>query len=293
MHLTSNNLNEKLQEYEKHMCFPAGHYYSPVVNVDEIKLRENEIWKIDQPSTLPGIELNENAQLALINKFAKYYPEIPFLDDKSEQHRYYFRNDFYSYSDAIFLYSIIRHFNPTRIIEVGSGFSSAVMLDTLQLLNRSETKMTFIEPFAERLHSLLTDNDRQKASIIEKGLQTIDITFFEQLCENDILFIDSTHVAKTGSDVNYLLFEIIPTLKKGVLIHFHDVFYPFEYPKDWVLSGRSWNEDYFLRSFLMYNNSFEIILFSHFIHLKHGDCLSQMPDCYKNSGGSFWIRKVG
>ncbi|MEI8047713.1 MAG: class I SAM-dependent methyltransferase [Bacteroidota bacterium] len=274
------------------MFFQEGHYYSPVVNVDEVKVRENEIWQRDPPTSLPGIDLNENAQLALIKSFTKFYPEIPFPDNKNEKHRYYFKNDLFSYSDAIFLYSMIRHYSPTRIIEVGSGFSSAAMLDTLQILDRSQTKLTFIEPYAERLHSLLTDNDRQKVNIIEKRLQTVDSTYFEQLSENDILFIDSTHIAKTGSDVNYLLFEILPSLKKGVLIHFHDIFYPFEYPKDWVLSGRSWNEDYFLRSFLMYNNSFEIILFSHFIHMKHGDCLSQMPDCYKNSGGSFWIRKV-
>jgi predicted O-methyltransferase YrrM len=274
------------------MFFPEGHYYSPVVNVDEVKARENEIWQRDSPTSLPGIDLNENAQLALIKSFTKFYPEIPFHDDKNDQHRYYFKNDFFSYSDAIFLYSIIRHYNPARIIEVGSGFSSAVMLDTIQLLNKSQTKLSFIEPYAERLHSLITNHDRQQVKIIEKGLQTIDISFFEKLSENDILFIDSTHVVKTGSDVNYLIFEILPSLKKGVLIHFHDVFYPFEYPKNWVLSGRSWNEDYFLRSFLMYNNSFEIILFSHFIHLKHRDFLSQMPDCYKNTGGSFWIRKI-
>ncbi len=120
----------------------------------------------------------------------------------------------------------------------------------------------------------------------------IEISFFEQLHENDILFIDSTHVAKTGSDVNYLIFEILPSLNKGVLIHFHDVFYPFEYPKEWVLSGRSWNEDYMLRSFLIYNDNFKIVLFPHFIHQQYGEYLANMPNCYKNSGGSFWIQKV-
>src|SRR5205814_62343 len=114
---------------------------------------------------------------------------------------------------------------------------------------------------------------------------------FEKLNSGDILFVDSTHVVKTGNDVNYILFEIIPRLKSGVLIHFHDIFYPFEYPKDWVFMGRNWNEDYFLKAFLMYNNEFEIILFSDYLHKHHKEIFKEMPLCYKNSGGNLWIRK--
>src|SRR5690606_22964232 len=115
--------------------------------------------------------------------------------------------------------------------------------------------------------------------------------FFDRLEADDILFIDSTHVAKTGSDVNYILFEILPRLKSGVLIHFHDVFYPFEYPRDWVFAGRNWNEDYLLRAFLMYNPAFEIILFSHYLHKHHPDAFAAIPLCYNNRGGNLWIVK--
>src|SRR5690606_33895195 len=101
----------------------------------------------------------------------------------------------------------------------------------------------------------------------------------------DILFVDSSHVLKTGSDVNHLLFQILPILKKGVLVHFHDIFYPFEYPKEWILSGRSWNEIYALRAFLTYNSNFKILLFSHFIHKKHSLAFGKMPLAYKNWGG--------
>jgi len=286
------NYEEKVKEYEKHMCFPAGHYYSPVVNVDEIKQREHEIWKTISPSTLPGIDLNVSAQLKLVKEFTKTYQEIPFPESKNEKFRYYYENPFFSYSDGIFLYSFIRHFKPSRIIEIGSGFSSALILDTLQCLNRPQIKVSFIEPYPDRLYSLITEKDKQQVTIFEKNLQQIEISFFQQLHENDILFVDSTHVAKTGSDVNYLVFEILPSLKKGVLIHFHDIFYPFEYPKDWVFGGRSWNEDYMLRSFLMYNDNFKIMLSPHFIYQQHNQSLANMPNCYKNSGGSIWIQKV-
>ncbi len=286
-------LKAKLKEYEKYLFFPPGHYYSPIVNIEEIKQREDKIWKKDSLSVLPGIDLNESEQLRLIEKFSKTYREIPFPENKNDNFRYYYKNPFFSYSDGIFLYSFISHFKPARIIEIGSGFSSALMLDTITILNRQNTKLSFIEPYAERLYSLINEKDKHRVAIYENGLQQMEISFFKQLEENDILFIDSTHVSKTGSDVNYLIFEILPMLKQGVIIHFHDIFYPFEYPKDWVLEGRSWNEDYILRSFLMYNNSFKIILFPHFIHTKHKEWLSNMPGCYKNSGGSFWIRKIG
>jgi hypothetical protein len=119
----------------------------------------------------------------------------------------------------------------------------------------------------------------------------VNLEIFKQLDRNDILFIDSTHVSKTGSDVNFILFEILPLLKSGVLIHFHDISYPFEYPKDWVFGGRNWNENYLLRAFLMYNNDFKIYLFTHFLHLYYREAFEEMPLSFKNIGGSLWIEK--
>jgi hypothetical protein len=118
---------------------------------------------------------------------------------------------------------------------------------------------------------------------------------FDQLNENDILFIDSTHVSKTNSDVNKILFEILPRLKRGVLIHFHDIFYPFEYPKEWVLqwNGFGWNEDYILKAFLMYNNQFKIVMFNTFLEHFHKEWFKEnMPLCLENEGGSIWLQKT-
>lgn len=206
--------------------------------------------------------------------------------------RYYLENGSYAYTDGIVLYALIRHFSPKRVIEIGAGFSSAVMLDTNELFMGGRIVFTFIEPFAERFFGLISDQDRTDTNIIEREVQDVDPAIFDQLEAGDILFVDSSHVVKTGSDVHYILFNVLPRLKSGVIIHFHDVFYPFEYPEDWVIEGRNWNEDYFLRAFLSYNSAFEILLFSHYLHTHHRDAFKDMPLCYRNPGGNLWLRKL-
>jgi len=124
-------------------------------------------------------------------------------------------------------------------------------------------------------------------------LQELNPALFEKLGENDILFIDSTHVSKVNSDVNFIFFEILPRLQKGVYIHFHDIFYPFEYIKEWVYQGRAWQEIYLLRAFLQDNPRYSIEYFQDFMFYKHLDFFkTHLPLCLKNSGGSFWLKKV-
>jgi hypothetical protein len=269
---------------------PHGHFYSPVVSKNEIDELSAQIWCESNLAELPGIDLNSDEQRALLQKFSEYYAELPFTDLPEERNRYYFENTTYSYTDAIILYSFMRHFKPKRIIEVGSGFSSAVMMDTRdQFL--PETELTFIEPYPQSLFNRFRGNDKNSNRVLQTKVQKVPLEEFMRLEDGDILFIDSSHVSKTGSDVNFELFRILPALKKGVIIHFHDVFFPFEYPRKWVEEGRNWNEDYLLRAFLSYNDSFSILHFSHYMHMHHKDAFSQMPLCYKNEGGNLWIRK--
>jgi hypothetical protein len=125
-------------------------------------------------------------------------------------------------------------------------------------------------------------------------LQEVDATVFKDLSEDDFLFVDSSHVSKTGSDVNRLFFDILPNLRRGVVVHFHDIFHPFEYPEEWVFDQkRSWNELYMLRSFLSFNESFEIVMFNTFMeHFHEGWFRKNMPRCLENRGGSIWIKKI-
>ncbi len=278
--------------FRKNACFPPGHYYSSIVSVDEVRENETAIWKDSTSPTLVDIDLNVAEQKEWIEKLTAYYNELPFKEMKVKGLRYYFENEMYAYTDGIVLYAMLRELKPQRIIEVGSGFSSALMLDVNQLFFSGGIQLTFIEPYPERLFNNITDRDRQSATILDKKIQEVDVSLFETLGAGDILFIDSTHVAKTGSDVNHIFFEILPRLKPGVWIHFHDIFYPFEYPKGWVYGGRNWNENYFLRVFLMNNRDYVIKLFPHYLHLHHEDVFAEMPLAYKNKGGNIWLEKL-
>ncbi len=291
LHDEINRLKSQLIAYRKNMMFPPGHYYSPIVSVPEIKKDEHRIWKEDIPDILPGIDLNVDHQIQLMDKLKDYYSEIPFQAEPKESFRYYYKNDYYSYTDAIVLYTMLQHFKPERIIEVGSGFSSAVMLDTNEHFLKEKIHLEFIEPNPKRLYSIFNDEDRENIKVNEKLVQHIPISKFKDLQAGDILFIDSSHVAKTDSDLNFILFEILPNLNKGVLIHFHDIFYPFEYPKEWVFSGRNWNENYILRAYLMHANAYKIILFADYLHTKHPETFSKMPLAYQNTGGCLWLEK--
>lgn len=270
---------------------PNGHFYSPVFSIEDIKKRQSEIWKNVENDGILGISLQTENQKKLISFFKEYCKEIPFKAEKQSNIRYHYDNTYYSYTDAIILYSMIRHFEPKKIIEIGCGFSSSVMLDTNELFFNHSIDLTFIDPNPERLYSQITDKGTINLKIIERHVQQVPLDTFEKLQAKDILFIDSTHVSKTGSDVNHILFEILPRLKRGVLIHFHDIFYPFEYPKDWVFRGFNWNENYILKAFLMYNDLYEIKLFPDYLQKHHNDCFKDLTLAFKKTGQNLWIEK--
>ena len=285
-------LYKQVEAYEKNAHYPPGHYYSPIISMDEVRAREQQIWKDESAASIPGVELNLNAQQELLQQLAEYYSDLPFGADKKEGLRYYFENNMYSYTDGIILYSLLRYLKPKRIIEVGSGFSSALMLDVNQHYFENSIELHFIEPNPQRLYANIGDIEKQNVSIKEKMVQDVPPEYYDRLEAGDILFIDSTHVSKTGSDVNYIFFEILPRLKPGVWIHFHDIFYPFEYPKGWVYQGRNWNENYMLRAFLMSNTDYSVRLFPHYLHLQKPDLFKGMPLAFKNLGGNIWIEKL-
>lgn len=286
-------LSERAHLRQEPEYYPPGHFHSPIPSLEEIKRDEAEIFR-SPPRTIPGLDLHEPEQLALLNDFVHYYERMPFQPHKVDGLRYYYENPAYSYSDAIFLHCMIRHLKPRRIIEVGSGFSSCVTLDTNERFFDNSIEATFIDPYPERLKSFIKESDKGRIRIVPQRLQEVSLTPFETLEANDILFIDSTHVSKVNSDVNRIFFEILPALSPGVYIHFHDVFFPFEYPKRWIYEGRAWNEIYMLRTFLQYNNDFRIVLMNTFLEYFHEPFFREkMPLCLKNRGGSIWISKNG
>jgi len=287
-----NQLAGELSEIKTNQGFvPPGHFYSPIPSFKDIRDEESRIFGGVQKE-IDGINLDGREQLKLLESMLVYYGEMPFKSDKQDDLRYYYENPAYSYSDAIFLHGMIRKLEPRQIIEVGSGFSSCMMLDTNELFFENSIETTFIEPYPELLLSLIKKSDKENIRILPARLQDVDIQEFDVLEANDILFIDSTHVSKIDSDVNRILFEILPRLSPGVYIHFHDIFYPFEYPKEWVYEGRAWNEAYILRAFLQFNPEFHPVLMSSYMHHFHQSFFKQkMPLCLNDPGGNIWLRK--
>jgi len=271
---------------------PPGHFYSPIPSLDEIRKNQDKIFGTP-PKSIEGIDLNIEKQLLLLKELLPYYNELlPYESEKQEGLRYYYQNSEYKYSDAIILFCLMRYLKPKRIIEIGSGYSSCVMLDTNEHHFDFSIENTFIDPNPQRLLRLIKPSDIKKINLITDMVQHVSPEEFSSLRENDILFIDSTHVSKTYSDVNHIIFNILPYIAPGVYIHFHDIFYPFEYPKKWVYEGRAWNEVYLLRAFLTNNEKFEVVYMNTYMEHFYEDFFSKnMPLCLSAKGGSLWIRK--
>jgi len=271
---------------------PPGHFYSPLPSLEEVRRDADRLWHV--PRQLPGIDLRESQQLQLLDEFTRYYGEQPFPERRNAERRYYFENSSFSYSDAIVFYCMIRHASPKRIVEIGSGYSSCVALDTAELFFDNRIACVFIDPYVDRLLSLIRPGDRSRVTIIPQRVQDVSLEVFQALEANDVLFIDSTHVAKIGSDVNHIMTRILPTLRVGVYVHFHDVPYPFEYFREWIEEGRAWNEAYMVGAFLSFNSAYEIVFFNTFLERFHRERFAaQMPLCLRNEGGSLWIRRIG
>lgn len=205
--------------------------------------------------------------------------------------KYFSKNQMFGLTSAKTLFSIIGHFKPERIIEVGSGYSTLVMREALEYFDA--TDICILNSFDPH-PPLFMDSKVHK-----QDSRYITTWEFAELQVNDILFIDTTHVVRTGGEVNNLILEILPQLHKGVLVHFHDIFYPYEYPKEWLLRNRFWNEQYLLQAFLVNNKSYEVLWAENYMREAKLDSFNR---CFRDTAtvefernyysSSFWIRKL-
>lgn len=272
-----------------------NHFYQPISDTNTLK---EDLWQ--KKSELIGININEEGQLILlsqfVSKFREEYESFP-KEQTSVAYQYNVNNGMFESVDGEILYCMIREFKPTRIVEIGSGsstyLSAQAVLKNKEVANH-ECNLIAYEPYP---NNVLKKGFPGLFKLIPKKIQDVPLSEFSSLKENDILFIDSSHVLKIGSDVQYEFLEILPTLKKGVLVHIHDIFLPTEYPREWVLRDyRFWNEQYFLQAFLSFNDSFEILWAGNYMHLKHSEELKKAFSSYDpktgRTGGSFCIRKI-
>jgi hypothetical protein len=272
---------------------PPGHFYSPIVNPKEIA------GYLDQVHTgvlnqCVGIDFNSQEQLKLLQLLAQSAAEWRQKEPTiSGGPRYLADNDQFGIGDAVCYAAMIGSCKPSRIIEIGSGWSSALALDATEVFGLS-IDHTFVEPFPERLNRTLRSEDRSRVTIHETFVQQLPLSVFAALKRNDVLFIDSTHVCKPGSDVQYLLNEVLPRLSDGVLVHIHDMFFPFEYPEDWITEGRNWNELHLVRMLLQFSQRYTMRFWNHYLTQVHRDiAASAIPELKTNSGGGLWLSVNG
>jgi hypothetical protein len=294
IHRTKNKV--KHNEKEIRTAYPNGHFYSPVVDPKEILSNAPNIWPAEIPQIL-GIDFNDSNHEVILKQWfpehiSKYnYPELGGEDCDDRQ--FYTQNSQFSWLDARTLFVFLNKIKPARMVEVGSGWSSLLTADVNQRYLGGSCQFQCIEPFPR---DFLKDGVVGLSELIVQKVQDTPLSVFEKLEEGDILFIDSSHVCKTGSDVNFLYFEVLPRLKPGVIIHVHDIFLPDEYLRDWVIGeNRSWNEQYLLRALLMYSKSFEVLFGCKYAYRKFPELVTRalaLESGIGFGGGSFWFRRI-
>ncbi|QNF93469.1 class I SAM-dependent methyltransferase [Janibacter sp. YB324] len=251
-----------------------GHYYSPVTSQSD---RERAIaWRSLPPV---GVDVDEDGQRALMRDIGPLMAELP--EDRWQT------NGMYGRVDAAVLHAMLRHHRPRRLLEIGSGYSTAVALDVADRY-LPDLDITCVEPNPERLRSRLRARD--DVEVIERPVQDAPAEIFDRLSAGDFLFIDSTHVLKSGSDVAWLYLHVLPTLPPGIHVHVHDVHWPFEYPEPWLREGRDWTETYLLRAFLTHNDVWQVRLMTSWMWGQHPELVP--PGLRDRPTGSLWMQRI-
>ena len=262
------------------------HFYEPLPDFRAIT--EDQI---NRRRKYASINFGWDEQLGLLKKLAAYSSE---LHADNNQNGFDFHNGYFGGFDAVVSYSLIRHLKPKLILEIGGGYSTRIAHAAL-VRNRTDGhagKLICIEPEPEpRLIDAKLDIE-----LIAKPVQEITVDFFSRLEANDILFIDSSHTVKFGSDVCYEFLDVLPMLKPGVWVHVHDIFFPHDYPAEWLMERRlALNEQYLLEAFLSFNHQFAVRLANRWMCLDHPEATAKIwPSDQSDSNGasSFWMERT-
>ena len=263
------------------------HYYEPIP--DFRALTREQLLKRRVPSS---VRFDIPAQARKIGELAARYGAE--LDALKSAGSFPFDNEYFAGHDAAVYYALIRDLRPERVVEIGAGYSTRIAAKALDANadEGSSGSLTVIEPFPQ---PRLTEWG-VKMELVVQPVEKVDRTVFHALDANDILFIDSSHAVRTGGDVVFEFLDLLPEVKPGVWIHVHDIFFPFDYPPDWVLDQRlAFNEQYLLEAFLAYNDSFEPELCNYWLGADHRNALQQLlptpDDRHIARGASFWMRR--
>ena len=270
------------------------HYYSPLPDIPSVK---NNLRRWYKRGSFTGIDFCLDKQKEFLGQLEAYKAECDGLPNFTEVTAKGYGLG-YGEVEAHLLHCMIRHFKPRIIVEVGSGVSTYFTLNAVQMnsnRDNSDAEVICIEPYpSPKLKELVNEN---KIVLYEKEVQDIGIELFQSLGENDILFIDSTHVSKVDSDVNWLYLEVLPNLRKGVLIHIHDIPFPYltfmpEHPL--FTYSLLWNEAALVKAFLIYNTAFEVLMCQSYLHYESPESIRRVVSIYderKHFPASLWLMK--
>lgn len=269
----------------------GDHFYSPLVNPAELSQRVEELWPAGIPEC-PGVDFNETqAQLILSDWFPRFMPDFDYPEHEvADPCKFFIQNSQFSWLDCRALFVMLRQLRPRRLIEIGSGYSSLLSADVNQRFFGGEMNFICVEPYPR---DFLSAGVPGITRLEIRKVQELPPCWFDQLEAGDILFIDSSHVCKTGSDVNHIYLKVLPRLRPGVIVHIHDIFLPCEYLKSWVLEeNRSWNEQYLVQVMLQHSTRYRVLLANYFAFLRFPQLVVEALATGKGhgyGGGSLWI----
>jgi methyltransferase family protein len=278
---------EEFRRFERHgVHVTPVHFYSPIPDTAHLG---DDIWR--RESDLMGVDMNDETQLHLVSEiFPQFRDECEAIpsEPSEDPSRFYLGNGHFDGTDALVLYCMLRHLKPRRVIEVGAGFSTRLAAQAA--LANGSTELVCVDPFPD---PVLQEGIPGLTKLIPCRVEELPLDLFLDLEENDVLLIDSSHVARTGGDVTFLFLEVLPRLQPGVVVQVHDVFLPYEYSREWVVDAlRFWNEQYLLQAFLAFNSAFRVLLAnSYFDARQPGVLRSTFPTSPWWGGGSFWFQR--
>jgi hypothetical protein len=268
--------------------FPIrNHYYEPQFDNRTPKP------KFSQDRTLLGVNWNISGQLELLERliFSQELEDIP--TEKPEPLKFFLNNGAFESGDAEYWYQLIRTTKPRRIFEVGSGNSTLMAINAIAQNQADDSNYKCehicIEPYE------MTWLEESGVTVVRSKVEDVGLSFFSKLQENDILFIDSSHIIRPQGDVLFEYLELLPSLKKGVIVHLHDIFSPKNYPKQWLQDEvRFWNEQYLLEAFLTHNNTWKVVGALNYLHHNHYEKLKTVAPFLtpEREPGSFYIQKT-
>jgi hypothetical protein len=232
--------------------------YSPVPDLAQLP---PDLW--DRRDPLAGIALDVDAALGLVeNELAPFLAEFDFpRDGPQPPGEFFLFNDNFEAVDSELLYALVRSRRPGRVVELGSGYTSLLIGAACRRNAADGTPTVHVAYDPYPRPQVLGERVPEPTVVVPISAADVPLEVFTSLEAGDILFVDTTHTVKVGSEVVHVVLDVLPLLRPGVLVHFHDIFTPWSYPREWLEEHQwYWAEQYLLQGFLAFNEGFEILL---------------------------------